>query len=88
VRVFYGDPEDPLDVLLGGASPTEPPEHGDELCDGHLMHYEWVGDSETGWWRGWKRPKTEEEQATESGDHDPLTKEERQEVYGVDRDVL
>jgi hypothetical protein len=88
VRTFYGDPEDPFEVLLGGASPEEPPEDGDELCDGHQMHYTWVGDSETGWWQGWKRPKTEEEQATESGDHDPLTPQERQEIYGVDRDVL
>lgn len=84
MRTFYGDPED-LDVL---EQDDESPKDGDELCDGHQMHYEWVGDSETGWWRGWKRPKTEEQQATESGDHDPPTPEERKELYGVDRDVL
>lgn len=89
MRTWYGDPEDPIDELMDLHSEHDrPPEEGDELCDGHLMHYDWVGDSETGWWHGWKRPKTEEQEATESGDHDPLTKEERQEVYGVDRDVL
>jgi hypothetical protein len=31
---------------------------------------------------------TEQKQAAASGDHDPLTKEEREELYGVDRDVL
>lgn len=35
-RVFYGDPGDDFSEEPGGG-----PEEGDELCDGHQMHYLW-----------------------------------------------
>jgi hypothetical protein len=38
--IWYGDPTVPFDELLGGDG-KEAPEDGDELCDGHQMHYEW-----------------------------------------------
>lgn len=45
-RTFYGDPDDPVDELITSlAKPGDRdlggPRDGDELCDGHVMHYVW-----------------------------------------------
>jgi hypothetical protein len=40
-RVFYGDPDDTDWEAMAGGSDRRPPEDGDELCDGHQMHYLW-----------------------------------------------
>ena len=37
-RIYYGDPEDWDDLDNNGR-----PEIGDELCDGHILHYCWNG---------------------------------------------
>lgn len=41
-RTFYGDPGDSIEELMKyNTEHDEPPRDGDELCDGHIMHYEW-----------------------------------------------
>jgi hypothetical protein len=47
VRTFYGDPNDAVEDLLSEG--IGPPQIGDELCEGHQMHYEWNGRD---WGRG------------------------------------
>jgi hypothetical protein len=39
-RTYYGDPDDPVEEL-SEYDQHGPPRDGDELCDGHQMHYEW-----------------------------------------------
>lgn len=41
-RTFYGDPSWSIEKLMESHD-DPPPEVGDELCDGHQMHYEWDG---------------------------------------------
>lgn len=42
-RVFYGDPDDTIEELMKYQTSEidSPPRDGDELCDGHQMHYIW-----------------------------------------------
>jgi hypothetical protein len=40
-RTFYGGIDDSIEELLGGPNPSSPPMDGDELCDGHQLHYIW-----------------------------------------------
>jgi hypothetical protein len=42
-RTFYGDPFESIEELMSYQTSdiSEPPQDGDELCDGHLMHYIW-----------------------------------------------
>ena len=47
-KTWYGDPDDDYKDLMYESSVTKRdeerpngPEEGDELCDGHQMHYEW-----------------------------------------------
>lgn len=40
MRVYYGDPDEPVEKLLNFEW-LGPPQEGDELCDGHQAHYTW-----------------------------------------------
>lgn len=40
-RIFYGDPDDSIEDLMKFSHADKPPVDGDELCDGHQMHYIW-----------------------------------------------
>lgn len=43
-RTFYGDPvQGPWDT---DSSDKSAPRDGDELCDGHVMHYRWDEEKE------------------------------------------
>lgn len=40
-RTFYGDPDDTDWESMLWVPDRSAPRDGDELCDGHQMHYEW-----------------------------------------------